>query len=174
VCKTEEEAERRLSLQAAACQPDPRRGLPRPVLEPMHTEKAKAKPKQPPPEPVLEPTSSDKPLKHYGQRVFRQVTMDEYIELRAEQDMATELGIRWQNRGPPGPADGGPQTWRGQAFRPLANKWGNRGGQHREYYRALYSSKGVGATGKVKGKGKVESLGLGVSGAAPVYTFGTG
>ena len=125
-------------------------------------------------EPVLEPTSSDKPLKHYGQRVFRQVSMEELLELRAEQAVATEMGLRWQDRGPPGPADGGPQTWRGQAFRPLKNTCGNRGGKNREYYQALYSSKGKGASGKVKGKGKVDSLGLGVSGAAPVYTFGTG
>lgn len=37
------------------------------------------------------------------------------MDLRAEEEVAKALQLPWQVRGPPGPEEGGPQTWRGQA-----------------------------------------------------------
>ena len=59
--------------------------------------------------------------------------------------------VRWQERGPPGPSDGGPERWCGQVFRSTGNggqgRWGNRGGRNREYYARLYRDN-RGITGK--------------------------
>ena len=43
---------------------------------------------------------------------------EEIAEMRAEHEIATLMGLKWQERGPPGPAQGGPSLWRGQKFRP--------------------------------------------------------
>ena len=52
----------------------------------------------------------------------RTVSDSELIELRAEAHVAREMGIPWQDRGPPGPAEGGPTTWRGQRYKPNTGK----------------------------------------------------
>ena len=79
----------------------------------------------------------------------KQMSDAELIESAAEADVAHELGVPWSERGPVGPDQGGPSTWRGQRFRHGTQRWGNRGGKYREYYKLLYSGKGKG-----KGKGK--------------------
>jgi hypothetical protein len=39
--------------------------------------------------------------------------------------------LPWNVRGPPGPKNGGPQTWRGMTYRPGTDKWMKRGlGKH--------------------------------------------
>lgn len=48
---------------------------------------------------------------------------------------------KFRDRGPPGPAMGGPQTWQGQAWRANAKRWGNRGGAKREMYAKLHGNK---------------------------------
>ena len=55
-------------------------------------------------------------------------TVHDIVELRAEEKAAAERGLSWQERGPPGPEDGGPRRWRGQRYRPCSGKWANRGG----------------------------------------------
>jgi hypothetical protein len=80
-------------------------------------------------------------------------TMEELLDLRAETAAAKELNIPWQKRGPPGPDQGGPQTWRNQPYRPISGKWAKRGGQWKDYYHAKYGKN----TSKTKGKGKGKS-----------------
>ena len=85
--------------------------------------------------------------------------------LRQEQELAQRSGVRWQDRGPPGPDLEGPETWRGQRWREGSQRFSNRGGQHREYYAAKYGKgKGQGkdksqasSSGKGEGKGKDKS-----------------
>ena len=55
----------------------------------------------------------------------------------AEQHYAFTYGNPFKNRGPPAPGDGGPDTWRGQAYRPSSDRWGNRGGACRVFWTAL-------------------------------------
>jgi hypothetical protein len=72
--------------------------------------------------------------------------------LHAEHEAAMELGVPWKDRGPPGPEDGGPTTWRGQQWRAGHGgglpKWANRGGKHKHlctaYYKKLALQKGKG------------------------------
>ena len=98
-----------------------------------------------------------------GARVHkRRVDLGEWLSLQSERAAADVLKVPWQNRGPPGPDQGGPQTWRGQQYRPNTGKWANRGGKWKDWYAQYYSmGKGKGKTakgkykgGKDKGKGK--------------------
>lgn len=63
--------------------------------------------------------------------------------MKAEERAARDQHLRWQDRGPPGPADGGPSTWRGQRFRPATQKWANRGGRWKDYYNYKYGQGGT-------------------------------
>ena len=49
--------------------------------------------------------------------------------LEEEHALAAMHHLPWNVRGPPGPKQGGPQTWRGMKFREGADKWMNRGSQ---------------------------------------------
>jgi hypothetical protein len=77
------------------------------------------------------------------------VSLEERLDLAAERAIAEQLGLKWGQRGPPGPPDGGPKTWRGQPYKELSGKWGKRGGVWKEYYAEKY--------GKGKGKGKAKT-----------------
>lgn len=81
---------------------------------------------------------------HYSAQALR--------SMRAERQLAESAGLhRWDPmRGPLGPAEGGPRTWRGQAFREGSQRWANRGGANREYFAWKY---GRGRGGKKGGKG---------------------
>ena len=72
------------------------------------------------------------------------LSYQERMQLKSEEEAAREAGLRWQERGPPGPKDGGPSHWRGQEWRSGANggakRWGNRGGRWKEYYTMLARS----------------------------------
>ena len=47
-----------------------------------------------------------------------------------EHAMACLHHLPWPARGPPGPKDGGPTTWRGMVYREKADKWMTRGGSN--------------------------------------------
>jgi len=96
---------------------------------------------EPSPSPVREPRQpTSKDLGH-GQRSFRDVPAEEIRELKAEGAVAKSLGLKWEQRGPPGPSDGGPATWRGQRYRPNTGQWANNGGRNKEFYTWFYSFK---------------------------------
>jgi hypothetical protein len=69
-------------------------------------------------------------------------TPEQMIELRAEAEVAHELGIKWQDRGPPGGKKG--DTWRGQEFRESTQRYANRGGKCKEWYSGMYKAKAAG------------------------------
>ena len=82
-------------------------------------------------------------------------TQEEAEELNSESVVAAELGIKWRKRGPQGPKDGGPLTWRGQSYRPRSGsdeggRWANRGGAHKHYWAVFY-------TATKSGKSKAEA-----------------
>ena len=83
--------------------------------------------------------------------------------LQQEHEMALEHRVKWQHRGPPGPEEGGPDTWRKQPYRPLSGKWAKRGGRHKAYFSAKYAS--VAATGAQVAKGS-DSFSSGVKGSS--------
>jgi len=67
------------------------------------------------------------------------VSRADYLDLQAEAEASWEHSSKWQERGPPGPHEGGPQTWRGQRYRPQTGKWMNRGGANRDWHSAFFS-----------------------------------
>ena len=71
---------------------------------------------------------------------------EEVADLRVESEMAKQYGIPWQHRGPAGPHEGGPGTWRGQTFRAGSQKWATRGGAgaKREHFRQKFKPNGWG------------------------------
>ena len=79
---------------------------------------------------------------------------------RDEQRMAELCGVPWQERGPAGRDGERPQFWRGQARRAGRDgggqRYANRGGKNKEYYKALARSGTlvVKHTGISKGKDK--------------------
>ena len=75
----------------------------------------------------------------------REVSFDEFLWFRAEQQVAQEMGLRWQERGPPPEAlPEGQTTWRGQAYRPGNGKWANRGGANKQWFTEFYRAKKAG------------------------------
>ena len=89
--------------------------------------KAKAAPK-----PLLQSLPKAKPQREERYTPF------ELHDLRAEETVAREMNIPWQQRGPPGPEVAG-ETWRGQKWRQGSHRWGNNGGSNRDWY-AHYSA----------------------------------
>jgi hypothetical protein len=71
--------------------------------------------------------------------------------IRIEQAITFTYGRKFADRGPPPPAEGGPDLWRNQKFREGSGRWGNRGGKYRHEYTAYYN-KGTGDKGKGKSK----------------------
>ena len=67
------------------------------------------------------------------------------VSLKEESDMAKELGLRWQQRGPK--AEGRPDRWRGQRYRTGTGKWANRGGQNKDFFKKKYGYGGWHWTG---------------------------
>ena len=95
----------------------------------------------------------------------RPYSQQELLDLQAERAEAERRGLRWQERGPPGPKAGGPKTWRGQQYREGSGKWANRGGKWKDFYSKKYGPGGwawkcePGDKGKGKGKGKSQGKG---------------
>jgi hypothetical protein len=73
-------------------------------------------------------------------------TPEQIIELRAEAEVAHDLGIKWQDRGPPGGKKG--DTWRGQEFRESTQRYANRGGKCKEWCTGMYKAKAAGTHDK--------------------------
>ena len=73
-------------------------------------------------------------------------TPEQIIELRAEAEVAHDLGIKWQDRGPPGGKKG--DTWRGQEFRESSQRYANRGGKCKDWYSGMYKAKKAGTLDK--------------------------
>jgi hypothetical protein len=71
--------------------------------------------------------------------------------IRIEQAITFTYGRKFAERGPPPPAEGGPDLWRNQKFREASGRWGNRGGKHRHEWTSYYN-KGTGDKGKGKSK----------------------
>ena len=78
-----------------------------------------------------------------GQKRKRAVSIDELINLRAEEAVAVSMGIKWQHRGPKGPTAQGappnaPTEWRGQKWRSGSGggeeRWGNAGGSRNWWF----------------------------------------
>ena len=64
----------------------------------------------------------------------------------SEDAVAREMQMRWQDRGPPPPADP-TEKWKGQKYRPSSERWGNSGGKNRLWYQRYYSKlKEIGKT----------------------------
>jgi hypothetical protein len=101
----------------------------------------------------VSPASEEQEIPRNARVHRRPITQEELFGLRAEERVARSMATPWQSRGPPGPDEGGPSSWRGQQYRPGTGKWANRGGRQKEYYTWLYSGKAKGK-GKDKGKGK--------------------
>ena len=71
----------------------------------------------------------------------RQVSRAELIELQNEEEVARDMNLRWDQRGPlPDMA----KRWRGQKFRPNQQRWGNNGGKNKEWWNAFYKVKSRG------------------------------
>jgi hypothetical protein len=64
---------------------------------------------------------------------------DELADLRAESEVARQLGLSWQQRGPPVSTTDG--TWRGQKWRESSQRFANRGGSKRSWYEGYYRAK---------------------------------
>ena len=62
------------------------------------------------------------------------LSAEEVATLREEQQLAEDCGMTWAERGP---AEGQVENWRGQAWRAGSQRYANRGGKNREYYRDL-------------------------------------
>ena len=80
----------------------------------------------------------------YRYKPENKYTEDEVRELRAEAKIAKTNRVKWQERGPPGPDQGGPTTWRSQPFRIKARKWAKRGGTKQEYFKQKFGKTGWG------------------------------
>jgi hypothetical protein len=74
----------------------------------------------------------------HAKRPKKQYTEAELLDLRAESDVAAELGLSWPQRGPP-PSHG--PLWRNQEYRAGSERWANRGGSAKEWYTAFYKAK---------------------------------
>ena len=82
------------------------------------------------------PSSSDsygfleeQPIELDPKRAHNGYGVHDIVALRAEEKVAAKHGLSWQERGPPGPEQGGPSVWRGQPYRPGSNKFAKRGGR---------------------------------------------
>ena len=76
--------------------------------------------------------------------------------IEIEKQITFMYGRKFANRGPPAPAEGGPEQWRQQKWRESGNRWGNRGGKHKHYWTSVHGGKAKGdkGDGKKGGDGK--------------------
>ena len=89
------------------------------------------------------------------------LSAEDVATLRAEQALAERAGLTWQERGPPGPEEGGPGVWRGQNWRAGTGRFANRGGKWKELYTQLARSGALSSKGKGKNKAKGGGKGSG-------------
>ena len=68
---------------------------------------------------------------------------------QAESELSSELWLPWQLRGPPGPKDGGPTTWKNQTFKEKKKQiWANNGGAKRDQWAYYFSQQRKGVNGR--------------------------
>ena len=58
-----------------------------------------------------------------------------------------EKAMPWDMRGPPGPQEGGPETYMRHKYRPNTRRWAKAGGRHREKYQMWRQKANQGLTG---------------------------
>ena len=63
-------------------------------------------------------------------------------------DIADPRDLPWDVRGPPGPKDGGLETWKGQRYRSGSGRWANAGGRNRDKYEIFRAKQKEGLDGK--------------------------
>jgi hypothetical protein len=85
--------------------------------------------------------------------------------LAAENQVATEQGIKWRDRGPRG--EGQPKVFKGQRWRESSQRYSSRGGTRQAEFHALHAgAKTKGSSGSGGGKGRKEGSSGGGSGKA--------
>jgi hypothetical protein len=71
---------------------------------------------------------------------------DWYWEASSEEtDLAKSLNIPWRLRGPPGPTAEG-ERFRGQRWRANTERWANRGGHRRDWFKCYYTALSKGSS----------------------------
>ena len=88
-----------------------------------------------------------------GRRAY-DLTDEELQQLRLEQRLAEKGGVKWKDRGPPGPSADGPMAWRGQRWRHGSQRFSNRGGKYKKLYQELARAGQLAKKGEGKGAGK--------------------
>ena len=99
---------------------------------------------------LMKAQSKQRPKPQHTDEFKREVnarSADDRKRLR-EKRLADDPSLPWDVRGPPGPKDGGPQTWRGQSYRANTARWANSGGRNKEKYDLFRSKQREGLTGK--------------------------
>ena len=71
---------------------------------------------------------------------------ESFRDTSVEMEVAKACGVPWDIRGPPGPQEGGPRSWRGQKFREGSQRWANRGGKNKDLWKEYYNMKNRGLT----------------------------
>ena len=132
----EEEKEAQPVEEKKAEEPPAKKRLRSPSRPPRNVMATSSKAPAPGPPPPPPPPPSQR-------RHRREVSEEELLDLRAEQKAAEEMGLRWQDRGPPPDLVQG-DTWRGQRYRPGTGKWANRGGENKQWYSGFYAAKKAG------------------------------
>ena len=75
--------------------------------------------------------------------------------IEIEKRITFTYGRKFKDRGPPPPAEGGPEQWRHQKWRESGGRWGNRGGKNKLFWNAVFGGKAKGGKGDgKKGSGK--------------------
>ena len=101
------------------------------------------------PWPAMPPSSSNNSSSHAYQPAMPE--NDQWWQQQWQDDeteVAKELGVPWQLRGPDGPANEPNGLWKNQQWREGSQRWGNRGGGNRLYYTCLYEAMKQGASKK--------------------------
>ena len=73
--------------------------------------------------------AEEQPITLDPKRAHNGYGIHDILALKAEKKAAAAHGLSWQERGPPGPEQGGPSVWRGQPYRPGSKKFAKRGGR---------------------------------------------
>ena len=72
------------------------------------------------------------------------------MTIEIEKHITFMYGKKFADRGPPPPAEGGPEQWRHQKWRESGNRWGNRGGKNKHFLTSVFSGKAKGDRGDGK------------------------
>lgn len=117
-------------------------GLPQPRTPPWKKQREEVPPPKSAGQSAKNPvaTEADPPFVWKSEKGY---TFDQYMDLKAEEAVAKELGLKWHQRGPP--VETTDFTWRGQAWRAGSERFANRGGRRRDWFVGYYKAKAKGA-----------------------------